>query len=85
MRGSFCASGCNLSQVPSVEQSSTMTICCTSRCAKTVWMTLPTVAASLNTGITTERHGSMSALDLISVIACRGKLAKIPKMFNPQM
>jgi hypothetical protein len=26
------------------------------------------VAASLKTGMTTERHGSMSALDLISVI-----------------
>jgi hypothetical protein len=45
-----------------------MTSCCTGRCAKTVLMTSPTVAASLKTGMTTERHGPMSALDLISVI-----------------
>src|SRR5262249_47941000 len=57
-----------ISPVPSDEASSTTMSCWTSDCASTSLITSATVADSLYTGITTERHGEISALDLISLI-----------------
>src|SRR4051812_48958489 len=65
-RASKRAAAWRRSQVLSVEPSSTMINCWTGRCASTAVIISVTVAPSLNTGMTTHRQGSMSALDLMS-------------------